>query len=360
MITGTDVGSAAAGGRSPGPPRGSRTRRRRRGPIIAILLAVVLIPVVVVAGWLWFQVNPPGGAGDPIEVEIERGWGVSRIGDELEQEGVVSSSLAFQLYVRFAGAGPFQAGTFRMHENMGASPAAAVLERAPALSYRKLALIPGLTLDMIADRVGQIPGLSRDVFLEVARSNTVRSRFQPADVTSLEGLTWPDTYYVSKADDETTVLRTLVEHFDEQATRAGLADSADPYRTVIIASLIQTEAKLDKDRPLIAAVVENRLRDDMPLQIDATLLYARGSRDGRITDEDYDRDSPYNTYRYRGLPPTPISTVTRTSIEAALHPADVPYLFYVLIDEDGSHKFATTFAEHERNVAEARRLGLLG
>ena len=156
------------------------------------------------------------------------------------------------------------------------------------------------------------------------------------------------------------MLKTLVEHFDEQATKAGLATSPDPYRTVIIASLIQTEAKLDEDRPLIAAVVENRLRDDMPLQIDATLLYARGSRAGPITDADYDRDSPYNTYRNRGLPPTPISTVTRTSIEAALHPADVPYKFYVLIDENGKHKFATTFAEHEANVAEARRKGLLG
>jgi UPF0755 protein len=106
-------------------------------------------------------------------------------------------------------------------------------------------------------------------------------------------------------------------------------------------------------------VVDNRLRDGMPLQIDATLLYARGSREGPITQADYDRDSPYNTYRTTGLPPTPISTVTATSIDAALHPADVPYKFYVLIDKNGKHKFATTYAEHQRNVAEARRKGLL-
>ena len=187
-----------------------------------------------------------------------------------------------------------------------------MLERPPALQYRKLALIPGLTLDMIADRVGQIPGLSRDRFLEVARSNTVRSKFEPANVTSLEGLTWPDTYYVSKADDETSVL-AHAGHASSTSRRPapGSPTCPDPYRTVIIASLIQTEAKLDEDRPLIAAVVENRLRDDMPLQIDATLLYARGSRVGPITDADYDRDSPYNTYRNQGLPPTPISTVTR-------------------------------------------------
>src|SRR5664279_1905993 len=92
-------------------------------------------------------------------------------------------------------------------------------------------------------------------------------------------------------------LKTLVKHFDAEATKAGLATSTDPYRTVTVASLIQTEAKLDVDRPLIAAVVENRLRDDMPLQIDATLLYARGSRVGPITDADYQLDSPYNTYK---------------------------------------------------------------
>ncbi len=360
MITGSDVDTAETPTRPPGPPRRGGSGHRRRGPILLIVLVIVLIPLLIAAGWLWYQVSPPGGQGRAVEVEVQKGWGVSRIADQLEQQGVVDSALGFQLYARFAGAGPFQAGTYRLHQDMGASAAASVLEAPPALQYRKLALIPGLTLDMIADRVGQIPGLSRDRFLEVARSNTIRSRYEPASVTSLEGLTWPDTYYVSKADTETTVLRTLVSEFDQKATQAGLAGSADPYRTVIVASLIQTEAKLDVDRPKIAAVVENRLRDGMPLQIDATLLYARGSRVGPITDADYNRDSPYNTYRNKGLPPTPISTVTRTSLEAALHPADVPYKYYVLSDANGAHAFATTYAEHLKNVEAARRKGLLG
>jgi UPF0755 protein len=295
-----------------------------------------------------------------VRVEVRQGWGTSQIADELAGRNVIGSALAFRLYVKVAGAGPFQAGTYELRKDMGSSAAADVLERPATLTYRKLALIPGLTLDMIADRVGQIPGLSRDRFLAVARSNTVRSKFEPATVTSLEGLTWPDTYYVSKADTEETLLKTLVAHFDREATRAGLTSAADPYRTLIIASLIQTEAKLDADRPLIAAVVENRLRDNMPLQIDATLLYARGSRVGPITDADYNRQSPYNTYRNLGLPPTPISTVTRTSIAAALHPANVPFKYYVLINANGKHAFATTYAEHQRNVAEARRKGLLG
>jgi UPF0755 protein len=358
-VTGTEIDER------PPEPSSRRVRRtkppRRRGlRIVLVLVALLVVAVVAVGGWYWYQTYPPGDPGPKVEVEVRDGWGVSQIADELASRHVIGSALAFRAYVKISGAGPFQAGTYALRKDMGSSPAAAALERPATLTYRKLALIPGLTLDMIADRVGQIPGLNRDRFLAVARSNTVRSKFEPATVTSLEGLTWPDTYYVSKSDTEETLLKTLVTHFDKEATKAGLATSADPYRTVIIASLIQTEAKLDVDRPLIAAVVENRLRDNMPLQIDATLLYARGSRVGPLTDADFDRDSPYNTYKNQGLPPTPISTVTSTSLAAALHPANVPYKFYVLSDANGKHKFATTYAEHQRNVEEARRKGLLG
>jgi UPF0755 protein len=343
----------------PSPAARPRTTNRRRWLWIAVLAAVILVPILIVGGWYWYQTYPPGDPGRRVEVEIRDGWGTGQIADELAQRDVVGSALAFRLYTRVSGAGPFQAGTYPMRENMGSADAASTLERPAAQTYRRLALIPGLTLNMIADRVGQLPGMNRDRFLQVAQSGTVRSKFQPAGNSSLEGLTWPDTYYVSKADTEESLLRTLVQHFDKEATKAGLGTSPDPYRTLIIASLIQTEAKLDEDRPLIAAVVDNRLRDGMQLQIDATLLYARGSREGPITQADYDRDSPYNTYRNTGLPPTPISTVTATSIDAALHPADVPYKFYVLIDKSGKHKFATTYEEHQRNVAEARRKGLL-
>jgi peptidoglycan lytic transglycosylase G len=360
VTAGTGLDAPRVDPPSPSPRRTVRSKRRRRVLIVAGLLALVLVPILIFGAWFWYETDPPGGPGAKAEVTIRPGWGVTRIADELAGHNVVGSSLAFRLYVKVSGAGPFQAGTYELREHMGSSAAADTLEGPATLTYRKLALIPGLTLDMIADRVGRIPGMSRDRFLAVAASNTVRSRYEPATVTSLEGLTWPDTYYVSRSDTETTLLRTLVGQFDKQATRAGLAGSADPYRTVIVASLIQTEAKVDEDRPLIAAVVENRLRDSMPLQIDATLLYARGSRVGPITNADYDRDSPYNTYRNLGLPPTPIATVTRASLEAALHPADVPYKFYVLIDASGKHAFATTYAEHQRNVAEAKRKGLLG
>ena len=128
---------------------------------------------------------------------------------------------------------------------------------------------------------------------------------------------------------------------------------------MIVASLIQREAGVDEDRPLIAAVIENRLRDGMPLQIDASVVYARGGGARPLTDADFTRESPYNTYIVKGLPPTPISTVTGPSLTAALHPASVPYLYYVLTDTSGKHTFAVTYAEHEANIADARRRGVI-
>ena len=216
---------------------------------------------------------------------------------------------------------------------------------------------------MIAAKVGTLPGRSAERFLEVARSGTVRSRFQPSTVSSLEGLTWPDTYYVTADEDETVILRRIVDRYDAEVRRLGIPKAAaargeSVYTATIAASLIQGEAGVDSDRPLISAVIANRLAQDMPLQIDATLLFARGDR-GPLTDADFARPGPYNTYKVKGLTPTPIMTVTAPSLNAAVAPADVPYRYYVLWDEQGHHKFAVTYAEHLANVADARRRGIL-
>lgn len=341
-------------------------RRSRKGRILLVLVllfVVVAVPVGGVVGWYWLQVHPRGSAGTPVTVEVEKGWGINRIGDALKDNAVIGSPLAFRIYIGMDGNATFSAGRYELRKNMGIADAVAVMRKGPIITYGKLALPPGLTLTEIAARVGGQPGLSAQRFLEVARSNTVRSTYQPAGVTSLEGLTWPDTYYISEGEDEASILKRLVRAFDENANAIGLntatKNGISPYQTIVVASLIQTEAKLDEDRAMIAAVVYNRLRDKMPLQIDATLLYARGNKSGPILNSDKLIDSPYNTYKVSGLPPTPISTVTKASLLAAMNPAAVPYKFYVLIDANGKHAFATTLEEHNRNVAEARRKGLL-
>ena len=334
-------------------------RRRRVLGVLGLVALAGVAGLAGTAGWFWWQVHPPGRAGAEVRVTVPRGAGVAEIAERQARAEVIGSPVAFRLYTRIARRGPYHAGTFPLRRGSGVAAAARRLERPAALRYRRLVLPPGLTLAEIAGRVDALPGLRGDRFLAVAGAGRVRSRFQPEGVTSLEGLTWPDTYFVAPGESERDLLATMVRLFDRRARRLGLDRSADPYAAVVVASLVEAEARLDRDRPLIAGVIANRLAAGMPLQIDATVIYARGHRDGPLTRADFERDSPWNTYRVRGLPPTPIATVGATSLRAALTPATVPYRYYVLAERDGAHAFAVTYEEHLRNVAEARRRGLL-
>jgi UPF0755 protein len=180
-------------------------------------------------------------------------------------------------------------------------------------------------------------------------------------VTSLEGLLFPDTYFVGAHWTDEQIIRLLVGQFDTVADKAGLANAQglSPYQVVVAASLIQTEAKVAEDAPLISAVIRNRLTKGMPLQIDSTLCYAKGGCPPLPTDADKLINSPYNTYVIAALPPTPISSVTAANLQAALNPASVPYIYYVIADANGKHAFATTLDEQNRNIAAARAKGLL-
>jgi len=348
-----------------GPDGRRGGRRRRRRTLIA--LAIVLFPVMVVlavGGWFLYELHPPGGPGKRVGVDIPRRTGNSEIGDLLEDKGVIGSSQAFQVYVGVTRAGPFEPGHYTMRENLGVRDAVNTLKSGPAKGPAfQLVIPPGLTLSEIADRVGALKGHTRDGFLQVAQSGAVRSKYLPPEVTSLEGLVFPDTYFVAKGESDEHILRRLVSAFDRNADAIKLSEpnaaGLSPYQTIVAASLIEREAKLDEDRPLISAVIHNRLAAGRPLQIDATVCYAKGGCTQSPTAADLAMDSPYNTYKVAGLPPTPISSVTVTSLRAAQNPAHEPYLFYVLIDKNGKHAFATTQEEHDRNVEEARKKGLL-
>jgi UPF0755 protein len=344
-----------------------RKRRRRRFIAVAVVLGLLILPFFLAAGWFYFQVEPRGGQGEAVQVTVEDGWSTGEVGSALAHADVVGSAFAFRVWATVTGAGPFEPGTYTFHTNMGTREATNVLKVGPPTepeASTTLLIPPGLTLNQIADRVGQLPGRSRDTFLQVANSGIVRSKYQPPGVNSLEGLLFPDTYFIGASEDEGDILKRLVARFDEIADRAGLSSSLatnglTPYQTVVAASLIQTETKLPEDAPLISAVIRNRIRDGMPLQIDSTLCYAKGGCPPVPTNADKAIDSPYNTYKVIGLPPTPISGVTEANLRAAINPANVPYKYYVISDANGKHAFATTLAEHEQNVAAARKKGLL-
>ena len=342
-----------------------RTRRSRRTVVtLLVLVGLPLVAVAAAARWVLVQLDPTGAPGEDVAITVEKGWGVSDIADELEHVDVIGSSLVFEVYVRLSGSGPFQAGDYTLRHDLGVKDAIDVLEEGPAIAYQELRVPPGLRLGEIARRVEeQLPGRSAARFLEAAASGEVRSKYQPEDVKSLEGLLWPDTYRFVEGDDELYVLRTMVKELDRRAGQLGLAEVANglnPYETLIVASLVQSEAKVDTDRPLIASVVMNRLAADMPLQIDATVLYVISERKSSNTAADRATVSPYNTYLVHGLPPTPMSSVAAVSIDATMNPAESHYLYYVVADEQGRHAFAETYEEHLANVDAARKKGLLG
>jgi UPF0755 protein len=346
-----------------GAARHERRRRRRRTLVVlAIVTALILVPVLVVGGWFVYQLDPPGDPGAPVSLDIQPGWGAREAGDALSARGVIGSALAFQVWARVQGTS-FQAGTYELREDMGVRAAAAALSDGPsrvlAANEAKLLVPPGLTISQIADRVGALPGHSRDAFLATVASGVVRSKYQAAGVTSLEGLTWPDTYFIGEHETDEEILRVLVDAFDQHGDAVGLgtpsASGWSPYQAVVVASLIQGEAG-GPDQANVAGVILNRLQRGMPLQIDSTLCYAKGGCPPVPSNADKQIDSPYNTYRVTGLPPTPILTVTESALRAAKAPASNDYLFYVTGD-DGVTRFASTLAGQEQNI---RQYGVRG
>jgi len=355
---------------APLPARARRRREpRRRGVRVwLVLLLLVGTPVALVAGaigWFLWQLDPPGSAGERVEVRIEPGWEVGRIADELADRDVIGSSFAFELYARLKGKDDIQAGTYDLRRDMGVRDALGSLGDGPRIDYLELTVPPGRWLVEVAELVGAVPGRSEDEFLVAAQNGSARSKYQPAGAPhNLEGLLWPDTYRVSEEEDEIDILKQMVDEFDRRADELGLATASvegrTPYELIVVASLIEAEARVDGDRPLIASVIYNRLREGMPLQIDATLLYASGDPAKQsITEADQQAPDPYNTYVNVGLPPTPIGSVSQASLVAAMQPAQTEFLYYVIAGDDGHHAFAETFEEHRANIEAARAAGLL-
>ena len=341
-----------------------KRRRRRRVLVPLVFLSPLVILVAAVYAWYRVQLDPPGSPGAGVTVTIPAGSGVRDIAKVLEHDNVISSSFAFDAYVRLDHHGPFEAGDYHLRKHLGVQGAVEVLEKGPVITYITLRITPGLWLTDVAKQVQkQMPGLSAAKFMQVADSGEVRSTYEPASVHSLEGLLFPDTYRFTKKDREIDVIRTMVERFDSVATKDGLdrihVPGLAPYQVVVVASMVQEESGTDHDRPLIASVIDNRLKINMPLQIDATVLYALQIRKASNTAADRANPSPYNTYVHEGLPPTPIGALAEKSLLAALHPASTTYLYFVVAGTDGHSAFASTLAQHNQNVAAARALGLL-
>ena len=241
----------------------------------------------------------------------------------------------------------------------------------------------GFTLRQIAERLERdAPGFTAPEVEAALARNELPAPFRPDGVTSYEGLLFPALYRVAAYETEADVLQRMIDEMRNRAVSNDIEEGAvrlgrTPYEILIIASLIEKEVKVAEERALVSRVIHNRLALGMELQIDAALYY--GAPEGASFSEVKQRDTPYNVYQRKGLPPTPIASPGEAALIAALNPADDPaaddplctartrreqreacrLLFYVLSDTEGRHAFATTYRLHEQNVAAAQAAGIL-
>jgi UPF0755 protein len=350
---------------------GSRRSRRKGRPLGA--LAVVLALVVLVGGGyvassmglhqLKQLLSPPpdySGAGSgSVVVEVKQGDAATDIAATLKDKGVVKSAEAFtEEAKRDSRAVGIQVGFYELRHHMSAKSALAVLVDPHNLMQSAVTVPEGLTVAQIVDLLAKKTDFSKADFLK-ALHRPARLGLPSYAGDDVEGYLFPATYMVPPNATATSVLKMMVAKGVDEAEQLDLAAKAkaigqSPHDVMTVASLVQAEARFDRDFPKVARVVYNRLREGMPLQFDSTVHYATG-KDGSVGTSDSDRasDSAYNTYKVTGLPPTPISAPGAKAISAALQPADGSWLYFVTTNPDtGETKFATSYAEHQKNVAE--------
>lgn len=298
-----------------------------------------------------------GYSTDERFVDIPQGAGTYSIGRHLVDAGVVRDMATFRAAVTLSGRGRhLQAGEYRFDRPVSAREVVDKIARGEVY-LRPLTFPEGLTVRQMAELYASKGFGNASEFRKAAGNAGLVSAVDPR-ARDLEGYLFPDTYNLSRRMTADQLVEKMVAAFDKALTpelRQQAAERGLSVRQLVtLASIVEKETGRPEERPLVAGVYANRLKIGMGLQCDPTVIYAlerAGRYNGNLTRADLQFDSPYNTYRYAGLPPGPIASPGRASLEAAAHPADVPYLYFVSRN-DGSHIFAATLEEHNRNVQE--------
>lgn len=334
---------------------GSESRiHRYRIPIAITLLALVGLFIGLVMHYFY-----PTRGSEAVVVTIREGENTAQIGAELHARGVVTSATLFRFLAWLEGKqGRFKAGRYVFNTGMHYGEVFAMLEDGPDFEAR-LIIPEGLTVRQTAERVSAVTEVSVEEFEAAAASGDHAVAFIPPDRQSdLEGFLFPKTYDIARGTPARAIVDMLLRQF---AAEVGGLDwsraetlGVTPYGVMIVASLIEREAVLEEERPLVAAVIYNRLDRGMLLQIDASVQYALPEWKEVLTYADLKTPSPYNTYLHAGLPPGPICSPGLASIKAALDPAPTDHLYYVATG-NGGHFFTSDYDEFLRAKEEAQR-----
>jgi UPF0755 protein len=327
--------------------------------LILVSLAILIVIAAAAAVWLLLgsERSYKGYAGAEQFVEIPAGSGPAAIGRRLTQAGIVRDEVSFRIALWRSGqARRLQAGEYRFDRPMNAREVIDKIVRGDVF-MRPVTFPEGLTVRQMSEIYERDGGGSARDFVRAAQQVELIRDIDPAG-QDLEGYLFPNTYSLPRNSTAAALIERMVTAFRDALTpelvERAAARGLSVRELVTLASLVEKETAKPEERPIVAAVYTNRLKIGMGMQCDPTVIYAlerAGRYTGNLTREDLKFDSPYNTYRYAGLPPGPIASPGRASLEAAANPADVPYIYFVSRN-DGSHVFSTTLDEHNRNVFE--------
>lgn len=314
-----------------------------------------LLLLFLIFALCWLLLTHPSKTASTKVIFIKKGTHLKRASEILEQEGIIKNRHFFILLTTALGKKTkVRAGEYEFNTRMLPLEVLDVLVKGQAKHH--LVTIPeGYTLSQIARLLEDLNLVEKKGFLQKASSpvfiNTLG--FSPSSQPTLEGYLFPDTYHLFREMDPEEVIQMMVHQFKKvfgpdlanRASELGISQR----ETVILASIIEKETPLPGEKPLVSSVFHNRLKKKIPLQSDPTVIYGIKNFNGNLTKEDLTRPTPYNTYLISGLPPTPICNPGKDSLLAAVHPAPVPYLYFVS-KNDGSHFFSSDIEEHNRAV----------
>ncbi|WP_237179267.1 endolytic transglycosylase MltG [Paenibacillus sp. MMS18-CY102] len=347
---------------SPGPRKSRITMW-----VILSLLGVMIIGTGSVALYIWNGLRPTA-SGDVKRIEVKNGMSPFMIAESLEDEGIIRSAFLFKYYLKLKDEGThFQAGSYDMAPGMKLDAVIAKLNAGETVKAEtiKFTIPEGFTVKQIADELNE-KGIASQV--ETMKLVDADRKWEDVDAIlqipatkselhRLEGYLFPETYEVKKGSTAEDVVHRMLSEMDRKLDSIPELDETLAARGITlhqlltVASLVEREVVVDEERGLVAGVIYNRLKQDMPLQIDATVQYLLDKQKERLMEKDLDVDSPYNTYKTKGLPPGPIASPSLKSIQAALSPETTDYVYYVT-KKDGSHThlFAKTYKQHLRNI----------
>ena len=292
------------------------------------------------------------GPQDKVAVVIPEGSSVNDITKILSEKDVIGNDLVFKFYIFASGkTEKLLPGRYILKKNSPYRQAIDELVKGPKKSIYKITIPEGFTLKQISERLSKQGGLSSMEFRVIAGDSTLHKYgfLKYNKVGHLEGYLFPETYKLDAESQVAEVINMMLKQFEKEykgIKKSKLPVKIDLHQIVTVASLVEREAKLKEEQPIIAAVIYNRLKKKMKLEIDATIQYALKKRKKKISLKDLEIDSPYNTYKYAGLPPSPIGSPGRDALQAALNPANRKDLYYVLIDEkSGKHFFTDNYQD---------------